>query len=280
MPRQLLLLLFLFPIFLSAQTEYTLQDALDKEQIKLRVDGAGGHSGQSLVLHIERLAKRAIKVRIPAGLVFEPADTNLQALVVVKEELIALENPKVFFKVWGVCSEAHDRSPGEGDVFTPGELAAGALLKLTQYISDNKLYRDGDAQSAVWAVTDAYPIATIQHKGLLATTCQLLGQPLPEYKINTSAATRPARPREVAMQYEPLSVEGNFEYQTNTEKIINVYVIDSTGNKVRSIFENQRHPPGWAKYSFYFKTTKLPRGTYEVCLDDGEKIVKKIKVTY
>jgi hypothetical protein len=278
----LLSILISLTTVLSAQDALLFTEALAQGKILVTVRGVGGHTGQCVSVHFERLTDKTITVKIPAGHVFEPTDSTQQNIVVLKSAELVLDAKKKFIKIYGACSQSHDASPATGAMFHLGKIAEGNLLKMAQFISDKKLYNEADAQFAVWCMTDSLDPASITHPGLLNMACQLLAIPLPQYKVNypkSTTATPTARPRPTFVK-QPLSFEGVFEYQTNTEKDICVYVQDTAGIKVRTIFEHQKQPPGWAKYSFSFKTTKLPPGIYWVILFADDKAVKKIKIKY
>ena len=267
---------------LSAQDAMLFTEALAKGKILVTVNGAGGHTGKCVAVHFERLTDKTIKVKIPAGHVFEPTDSTQQNIVVLKSEELVLDVKKKFIKVYGACAQSHDASPSANAMFNLGQLAKGNLLKMAQFISDKKLFNEADAQYAVWCMTDSLDPASISHPGLLNMACQLLAVPLPQYKVNYPKPAPPtpaARPRPAFVK-QPLSFEGFFEYQSNVETDICVYVQDTAGTRVRTIFEHQKQPAGWAKYSFSFQTTKLPPGIYWVVLYADDKAKKKIKIKY
>ena len=280
----LLLGLFLSNLLLAQAQNFT--DALAEGKILVTVKSQGGHNGQCISVHFEKMTDKSLKIKIPAGHIFECADSAYQNIIVLKNEEFALNNKKQFIRLYGVCAEGSDGSPVKDMAYQLGKMANGNVLKMAEYIAANRLWAHEDAQSAIWSMTDGYAPAYIKHAGLLSTACQLLNVPLPEYKINVARSTPAAapqravaRPRPV-IQREPLSVEGAFEYQTNDSTEISVLVKNEAGDTVRTIFERQVQPPGRAKYSFYFKTTKLPPGNYEVILYDKDRAKKKIKVKY
>ncbi len=283
---------FLFTVFFSgsafSQKKLTLAEAISQNLIRLEVDATGGHSGQSLALHFEKLTKKPLEIRVPAGQVFVAGDSTSQNLMAVREEIFDLKNEKTLLKIYGLCIEATDGSPYQKEKFSLGKMASGALLTVAEFISKNKLQANYNAQIAIWCVTNGRPVASIGHKGLLALTCQALGVPLPEYRIveeprretvvNHVLPTVVHRPP--AEVYKPFRVEGEFDFQSNTDRVVNVFVFNSAGEKVKTLFANHHFRAGRGKLKFVFETSKFPRGEYEVCLHDGEKVVKKIKVKY
>jgi hypothetical protein len=281
---------------LSAQT-LNFKDALAEGKVLISVKSQGGHTGKCISVHFERLTDKPFRVKIPAGHVFECVDSAYQNIVVVKSEEFTLNNKKQFIKIEGLCCEASNGSPFQNAVYHIGQLATGNLLKMAEFISDKQLWTVGDAQTAIWCMTDSIQPAGISHPALQGMACQLLGVPIPEYKMKYSTSTgsassasttgsasnastvRRATPRPV-LEKKPLSVEGDFSYYTKEDTEISVLVKNEVGDTVKTIFDHQKQSIGMAKYSFYFKTTKLPQGNYEVILYAGDVAKKKIKVKY
>ena len=265
---------------LNAQKAILFTDALRDGQITFTVKSQGGHSGQCLSVHFEKMTDKPLRLSIPAGHIFEPKDSTYQNIIIVKNEEFTLTKTKQFVRINGLCAQSGDASPAVFAMFELGKMAEGNLLKMAVYIAEQRLWNESDAQYAIWCMSDSLPVASISHKGLLSTACQLLGQPLPQYKLNYPTAPPTSRTRQPVLEKTPFSAEGAFEYQSNTEKEISVYVLNEAKERVRTVFEGQRHLPGWAKYSFYFKTTQLPPGKYEVVMYADKQPVKKIKIIF
>lgn len=285
----------LLPVFLSlcisqnlfSQKKYSLAEALREGVVSLRMAAEGGHDGQSLALHFEKTGSKPIEITVAAGQLFEPSDSSLQTLVCVREEVFVLKNEKSLVRVFGKCAQANDGSPARADFFSLGEMATGALLTVAKFISEKNLHRTGDAQSAIWAVTNGHPVASIGHPALLAATCAALAVPLPEYKIVESPKSHAltsrsltSRRRPAIEDYKPMRVEGEFKFQSNTERKLRAYVLNAAGDEVREIFAERVHRAGWATYKFMFQTSKLPRGEYDVCLAADGLVVRRIHVRY
>jgi hypothetical protein len=274
-----LVLLSINANFLSAQISFL--DALAEGDISVKVKSLGGASGQCLALTFEKNNKKPIKLLIPAGCIFEANDSTSQDIITVENTIVTLTQPKQFLKINGYCAEARHSSPLKDELFDTGKKSTGALLKLAEYLQEKKLHRHESVQLAIWAVTDSFDVASITHPGMLAFTCQLLSVPLPAYRAKYELRPNtPNRPRAPIVEPAPFAYEGNFEHQSNVACKVSVYMVNKQGEKVRTMFEQRDHLPGWAKYSFYFKTTKLPKGEYEIIFAVDEKPTKKIKIKY
>ena len=272
------IVLFLFSN-LAAQKSYTLQEAIAAQLVAVKVISEGGFSGQSLSLLVDKVGKNDFEIQIPAGQLFLPQDPSLQTLVNVKDEILVLDQTKKKKRIYGLCTEAHDGSPGQGAEFAVGEIAKGALQQVVQFLSKQKLYSHPDAQSAIWAVTNDYPVATIVHSPLLQITCLALGIAEPEYKIILAEAAA-AVAGQPAMQFKPLRIEGHFEYASDEPCTLNVYLKDEKGENIRTLIPDRPFLKGKTRFTFKFETTKLESGKYQVCLDNGQKVVKCINVDY
>jgi hypothetical protein len=265
--------------FLSAQINFF--DAIAEGDITVNVKSLGGASGQCLSLTFEKTTKKPIKLLIPAGCIFEAKDSTSQDIITVENTIFTLTQPKQFLKINGYCAEARHNSPTKDEQFASGKKSAGALLKLAEYLQEKKLHRHESVQLAIWAVTDSFDVAAITHPGILAFTCQLLGTTLPAYRAKYEVRPNtPTQTRTPMVEPAPFAYEGSFEHQSNIACKVSIYMVNKHGEKVRTMFEQRDHLPGWAKYSFYFKTTKLSKGEYEIIFAVDEKPTKKIKISY
>jgi hypothetical protein len=272
--------LFFSTTLLCAQINFL--DAVANGDITVKVKSLGGISNKCLSLTFEKTSKKNLKIIIPAGYLFEAADSTTQDILTLENTIFTLSQPKQFIKIGGFCAEAHNSSPSANENFDTGKKVSGNLLKLAEYLNSKQLYRESSAQMAVWAVTDSFDVASITHPGILAFTCQLLNVPLPSYKAKYEVRNAPSTPahRAPIVEPTPFAYEGNFEHQSNVACKVSVYMVNEQGETVRTMFADREHLPGWAKYSFYFKTTRLPKGSYEIVFAVDGKVTKKIKVRY
>jgi hypothetical protein len=229
---------------------------------------AGGHNGQSITLLVDKLCKKSIEILIPAGQIFEPENPDIQTLINVHEEVLALNTDKKKKRIYALCMQATDRSPELDEKFAVGAQIMGPLAEIVQFISKNKLHENPDAQYAVWAATNQYEVASIHHKELLATTCKALGLAVPEYRIFQSGES--ASPGQIALQYAPTRIEGRFEFRAETDQVLNVYLINEAGERVRTLIPDRPYKAGSKhKFSYTLETNKLAFGKYHVCLYAG-----------
>ncbi len=271
----------LFSISISAQT-VDLLDALKKGLVTISVAGTGGHQGESLKMTLHNKSKKKLTVRIPAGQVFEPVDSNLQNLMVAKEEQLLVEAGKNrIAKLFGFCVEAGDGSPGES-TFNFGALAEGPLLKLAQYLSENKLYQNGSAQYAVWAVSNNYGLESIGDQTLTKFVADLLGKPMPAYSLTYS----PPQPEDRLLPGQPVtlpeavSMNGLFYYELTKDQIVGFGLYNEQGELVHTLFKNRQQKKGHHKFRFEFEIRNLPKGKYYARLVSERKVIKELEASF
>lgn len=281
MLKTLLCALLLFSqITAYAQEIIQLDEALRERRITVQVLAEGGTRGQSLSLLVEKLKGKALQIRIPAGQLFLPSDSALQTFVNIHEEVLVLDQQKEKKRIYALCAEANDGAPGAGQTFAVGELAKNATLSIAQYLSQERLYQHPDAQYAIWAATNQYPVASISHAGLLNFTCQALGLAVPEYRIVQDVQPDVA-PGQPALQYKPMRIEGKFTFQDTTARTLTVVLLDSTGQIVRTLIPDRPYEAGQKKtFTYHFQTDMLAFGKYQVCLRADNKSVKCMDVEY
>jgi hypothetical protein len=274
-----LYLLFLLQIA-YAQTDVSLQDAIDQQLISVKVMAEGGTRGQSICLLVEKLKGKACRVLIPAGQLFYPSDTAMQTFINVHDEHLVLDQSKEKKRLFALCAEATDAAPGQGQAFAVGELAKNSALKIAQYLSEQGLFDHAEAQYAMWAATNQYPVASIAHQGLLNFTCQTLGLAVPEYRIVQDAMPDAAAGQR-ALRYKPMRIEGKFTFQDTTARTLTVVLLDEQGEVVRTIIPERPYDAGVKKtFTYQFKTDMLAFGKYQVCLRADHQSVKCIEVEY
>jgi hypothetical protein len=270
---------FLFSNLIYAQKPITIQNAIKAGIIQVKVSAKKSAGGQNMILLLEKLVKRDIELILPVGQLFTSDQADLQNQVQIQPELLTLSESKTEKAIFTLCTEGNDRTPTEGAPFSLGEMASGALLVVVQQIAKHTKSTSFDAQSAIWAVTNGYPVATIDHHELLKATCMALHISVPEYNIVQNQQS--ALVGERAMHFAPLRIEGKFSYQSEEPNTLNVYLIDSLGTKIRTLIPDKIYQAGSrVRFTFRFETQQLAFGKYQVSLYAGEIAVKTIKVDY
>ena len=127
-------------------------------RLVLSAEGQGGHTGDCLKVQFTNTTDKSLSTTLPAGWLFVSDDTTLQDLIVVREEVLALD-PGASRSVTcrAFCCEATMGSPSENSLYDSGHQSDAALTALAQFIATNR-FPDSAVQDAVWAVSDGRPI--------------------------------------------------------------------------------------------------------------------------
>src|SRR5688572_3130190 len=104
--------LYAFQLLKTAPSNITLEEAIAKKMVNCRMTSTGKYSGSSVALTLTNLTGTPLNITIPNGTVFKPSEDEDQDLIVVDQQLIAL-NAKATTKqvIDGFCMEPHDHSP-------------------------------------------------------------------------------------------------------------------------------------------------------------------------
>src|SRR5689334_13247388 len=96
--------LYAFQLLKSAPTSMTLEDAIAKKMVNCRMASTGNYSGSSVAITLTNLTGTPLNITIPNGTVFKPSEDEDQDLIIVDQQLIAL-NAKATTKqvVDGFC---------------------------------------------------------------------------------------------------------------------------------------------------------------------------------
>lgn len=271
-------LLFLFLKILPAQA-IPLNEAIEKGYIRLAAAGTGGHEGECLKLKLENLSRKNLDVLVPAGQIFEAGDTTLQNLMVTKEETFLVSRGKnCIVRLFGFCVEASDGSPGEGSVFSLGEMAGGNLLKMARYLSHNNLHKNRAAQYAVWAVTDEDRLESIGDRALAKFTADLLGKPVPEYHIGYQQPQDRQLAGQPANWREAVALDGLFYYELPKDQMVSFGLYSADGEHLHELFSNRLQKRGYHKFRFEFEIRGLEKGNYIVKLVSEGETIKELAV--
>ncbi len=69
----------------------SLVELLEQGKVKLQPVGLGGHSGDCLRVDVHNASSTAISTSIPPGWIFVSESNSVQDLLVVREEVLALQ---------------------------------------------------------------------------------------------------------------------------------------------------------------------------------------------
>ena len=142
----------------------SIESALKHNLISYEIVNNGSYQGECVQINIQNKTSRALNVTIEPGRNLISIDTNKQDILIVKEALFTL-NPmgSIVKNLLGFCSQAYKNAPSEGEKYLVGEMKDTNIIRLAEHLNKNK-YPISAMQSAVWALTDNRPLASIFHE--------------------------------------------------------------------------------------------------------------------
>ena len=267
---------------LARTEEMTLNEALEKDLIKVSFKAEGGHEGKCIQMDLVSLHKRDIDLSIPAGTHFASADTSSQDLMMVKaEQTLLAKGGKKRLYIYAVCTQRSNSSPGEDELYAFNGTAEGDLKQLADYISTKRYYNKQGAQLAVWILTDGGGLEDIYdddhdvRKGLQQFMADLTGMPVPWYtKQLTNYEPGPER------RQEPAIIHAEYEYHFNRETQIDLAVYNEAGNTIKVIKENYIVPAMNYGMRFTLTVHGLPKGKYYVRLHANGELLDEREMIF
>jgi hypothetical protein len=269
----------------TAGTITSFKAAMDKGLIKVNAMSTGKvYHGKALKLQVSNTTQTRLQLAIDAALIFKPAETQYQDLVLPAEEAIALApGGTVEVEVQTFCGKMHGSAPGAKLVYKFWKQGDSNLIKVAQYIRKNDLY-DYLGQQGIWAITDNTDLENIvdpsrpkQSAELLALLVKLTGRPTPEhfklYRLDTVAG-QPVFTKRV------LKIYTNLEWKLAEPATISMGIYNRVGDLVQGILDNEPMKKGGYKMMVQFLAEGAPPGNYYLRLFNGDKIIqeKTIKV--
>jgi hypothetical protein len=273
------LLLLCMAFRLKVEGVMTIEEAVKQGLVKVKVNGKGGHSGECVILEIQNLKKKDLKLMVEAGRRLNSSDEGEQDLLVVRDQnLIVQAGAKKKINMDGFCCQLSNRSPGLGSGFTLGTLADEKLVKLAQYINGKSLPEDV-IQEAVWCISDkenpsnisveedAEANAELQKKvsELRKFTCALMGVEDKWYSTPQKRIETPER----QIQSNPVEIYGAIKYVVKTKAVINSELQDENHKTIFSMPGKNTMEKGEWDYNFHLKLDGFAKGTYHVILKAG-----------
>lgn len=258
-------LLLISPLFLTAQSK-SLSQALSEGLVTIQAEGLGGHGGECLQATVTNVGKRALRIVLGPGMVFQSQDTALQDLLIVdNEEYILPANQKRSFKLVGYCCEMYRGGPGAGSVFQLVNQSNEKLSQVATYLYRNFLDKNPMTQQAIWSVSDNADLSAVwdrnqpeKSKKLIEFLAQLTGRPVPWYRSEyAKAAPGPQMAKRPMMM-----IEADWEFTLPENDSLTLAVFNDAGQEVGMLMPNKLYSSGIYTFTFSYKTNRLPKGVY------------------
>ncbi|MCW5906568.1 MAG: hypothetical protein KIS94_01830 [Chitinophagales bacterium] len=154
----------------AAEVSYKLSEAVQKKLVNVKMNGAksdtsglyvSSHVGPCMAMEIANTSTDDLLLNLEYGYKLEPADSSIQTMMVTQTLMVKLApKQKKNYRIYAMCTEAHDGSPSEKQTFNLGKRFSGNILSLAELIS-RKRYQTDAAQKALWCLTDGYELSSI-----------------------------------------------------------------------------------------------------------------------
>ncbi len=256
-------LLLALPFQAAMAVEFTpLIELLERGQVTLQPKGLGGHSGDCLSVDVRSTSSTPLRTSIPAGWVFVSEVPEVQDLIVMREEAIALApRGQATVTCRAFCCEASNSGPDAGEVYRKGHPAGKKLIALAQLV-DSSDYADNIVQSAVWVLSNGHDIGSLgaldgSAEDTLRNQLSLLsGQPAPRYTV------RYAPSEHAACSGRPESISRIIDYTTAGAQRLTVIVKNDAGRLMEVMYDRELMAPGQYSMPVTAHVLDWPKGRY------------------
>lgn len=264
----------------EAATYTPLVELLEQGRIEFTPRGLGGHSGECLKVDVKNRTATSIRTSIPAGWVFVSENSDVQDLIVMREEVIALvPNGRSTVTCRAFCCEASRSGPDEDEVYRKGHPASEQLTSLARTV-DSLRFTDDIVQSAVWVLSDQHDIASLGAlDGTASDTLRnrlsaLSGQPSPRYTV------RYAEDERMACSGRPESISRIVSVARGVPDRLTIVVRSDAGRLMQVIQDRQPIEAGPAQVPVEVKVLDWPKGRYAIhAWTEGSNEVQRLPFT-
>jgi hypothetical protein len=179
-----------------------------------------------------------------------------------------------------MCCQAHNSAPAERSDYAVGKLADSNLVKLANFIDQNKYYTDYSAQQSVWVISDNNSLASITDgdkekvSKLQKFVSKITGRIIPPYDITYRSGS------DGSAMGAAFKIEGIFEYSLPMTCHSTMGIYDEQGRLIQLIFKDQQSDKGEYKLFYTFRTKDVPQGTYYARVEADGMLQKQMKIEF
>lgn len=237
------------------------------------------HYALPLMLKLASTCKEAIQVTIPAGFVFKALDSTFQNIVVT-QRIVATLSPGQSKQIalHGMCIESGDRAPKGTCSYTPDKMAPEKIVKLAQFIEQNKFFSPA-GQEAMWALIDDAPLYevtsldTSQAAILQKFLSELTGKPI------TKAPEEEAYLFDYSEKPHKVIVGGEINFSLHHRTSVVWALFSEDGILLREMY-NGFVEPGESKLTFEYDAEVFDNPVYYLKLVADDKVVYNKKMSF
>lgn len=264
----------------AAFVSSTLSAAIANDMITVVARGSGqSYHARGLHLKLKNRTATALQLKIDPALIFRPADTTYQDLILSGETIVAIPaKGEADIDLQSFCGKSYASAPGKHLPFTFYRQGDSIMIKTLQFINKYKLY-DGLGQSAVWALTNSHDLSGVFDNSnplvsakLVALMAKLTGWKVPDYYKLYATNTHAGEP---ALATRVLKIYSVFEWKLDQEKKLTIGIYNSGGTLIQPVMDNEKFIKGTYKLTVTFEAQNIASGNYYIRLKDGDTVMKE-----
>lgn len=260
-----LLLLLAAGASIHAEGVYKLSEALQKKLVTVNIAGAksdtafkgeySSHYGPCMQMEVSNASADNLTLNLEYGYKLVPDDSSLQTMIVTQTLIVKLPpRQKKNYRVYAMCSEAHDGGPSPDANFVLRTRATGHVLGLTELLNRKK-YQGNAAQDAVWCLTDNYDLHSIFSPD--TTMMYDLRRFVAKAKgIGVDKIYEPATENvytEPVRTVSPTIYSGSFSYSFSRTSTITIALYDEDNRLKKTYLNNESQGSG--EHTFNYKVS-------------------------
>lgn len=255
--------------------EYSLADAMAKKLITFIPKATGTYGASSVLLDIVSLTKDPIKVKVPAGTVFDAPEEGDQDFILMEELMVSLK-PSLPHKqkVNGFCMNKSGSVPSLNTTFALKTESRKNLVALKTYMTGKKV-GPSTMQDAVWVLTNNSSIANIDGQpakvvgDLRDYLAKLTGQENPWH-----TAVQQTQVVNQQIVSTPVQITGSIDLLVKKDDVIYEEIVTSAGvvkEKTQTITTKR---DSQLNYKFRIMVRGWASDKYKVNVYHNNKVVK------
>jgi len=271
---------FILSVYLTSPIpSINLQQAIHQNKITAEFLSNGDYSGDAVDYIITNKTNKAITIKIPAGTLFHPENTDEQTLIHIEDDILTLKSQgEATGTLSGYCTESNDNCPTENNNMSLGMNKNLNLDSLLTYFSNNN-NTSSQYQHAIWSVTDGNNISNIinntSSSGLRAYASELTGQENTWYSSPQNLQVG----RDGRIESTTTTITGTLSFQCNAGSQVFQDVHRENGVKLISSDTYKTIRAGNITYTFTIRVKGWEKGEYYVRLHDGNNEITKYTFT-
>jgi hypothetical protein len=234
------------------------------------------HNGQCISLVATNQSGRPLHILVETGRLLAPDDTLTQTMMVTQQLAFSIPaSTRQEHRLYAMCTEMSDSSPGGMDAFTLGLVAESDLLGMASLIEKYEAQNE-TGQNAVWVITDDLQLSDIQGEDANMVAA------LRHYASDVTGKTiEPEKPEPLGQQESRYNVplfSGSIEfgYRVLQASKVSLSIYGPDGNEVKAIMAERPHEPGIYTITYTTHGYLLEPGVYTMKMyQDGQFITFK-----